>query len=99
MPSTPSSQPLITFMGEGRNRRIILTGFYPTHPTVDVPLSHLSDADLELEGLAPVQARVELGSVLQGPSVVHGQEVATLGLLLAGVGLLEVVDLQARVLQ
>lgn len=32
---------------------------------------YLSDADLELEGLVPVERRVELGSVFKRAGVVH----------------------------
>ena len=56
--------------------------------------THLSNANLELEWLVPVVRRVELGSILELSGVVHGQEVAVFGLLLTGVGLGLVVDLE-----
>ena len=62
-------------------------------------IPHLPDPDLELERLVPVHARVELGPVLQGAGVVHGQHVARGGLLVTGVGLALVVDLEAGVLK
>merc|ERR1719494_275396 len=50
-------------------------------------LDHLTNSDLELERLASVVTRVELGSRLEGANVVNGEHVSVPGHLVAGVWL------------
>ena len=57
-------------------------------------LDDLTHADLELEGLAAVIARVELLAVGQGARVVHREHVPILGHPLAGLGFADVLHAQ-----
>ena len=57
-------------------------------------LDDLTHADLELEGLAAVIARVELLAVGQGARVVHREHVPILGHPLAGLGFTDVLHAQ-----
>merc|ERR1719150_1484947 len=72
----------------------LLTDAHAEH-TLLPALDHLTNSDLELERLASVVTRVELGSRLEGAHVVHGEHVSVPSHLVAGVRLRDVLHLQA----
>ena len=73
---TPSSHPLITWEGAGKKG---VREIAKQHQRFDISLEHarnLANANLELEGLAPVVAGIKLLAVREGAPVVHREGIA-----------------------